>query len=224
MPPIENAVRQIFRLAGWDLRRRKHTYPDAHPDLRRSIREFAAADPGGFLEVMQRSREALLGVDEWLSEQAYRESAWQYGLPMGRGAVNGVEFYPTYTDLLLLLARYLPDPVRYLEIGVRVGKNLWQMVNVLSGAEVVGMDVEHINPALAARLGSGECLTEWPYTFTDYRGQRRERAATLTQYTHSDNAIHYLSADKFSDKTWEQLAGRQFNLILSDACHKPESL
>ncbi|NDJ35386.1 MAG: hypothetical protein GYB64_12030, partial [Chloroflexi bacterium] len=84
MPPIENAVRQIFRLAGWDLRRRKHTYPDAHPDLRRSIREFAAADPGGFLEVMQRSREALLGVDEGLSEQAYRESAWQYGLPMGR--------------------------------------------------------------------------------------------------------------------------------------------
>lgn len=190
-----------------------------------SVEDLFAADPLGFAEIMVRNREVVRGVPRWLDEEVWQRSYWRYGVKRGPASLEGVEPRVTYTDVLVFLARHLRKGVRYLEIGVSAGKNFLPMCHQLEKSTLVGLDIEEINPVLEAYLSGKEVLSRWDEEFTDRGGERRTKTSSLTRYAGpAGNSVLYLSGDKFKPATWEALRGHRFNLILSDAYHRPESI
>src|SRR5450631_3916918 len=121
-------------------------------------REWFSTDPGQLASVYQRNRETLGGINTWVSEQTLAASLWRYGVPVGwnethntsvdRTGLIDVESEITAADLLSFVARRLGSGISYLEIGVSVGKNLLQIDRQISNANLVGLDVEELNPIL----------------------------------------------------------------------------
>lgn len=160
------------------------------------------------LEIIRKNRQYLNAVSEWIAPEDYRASRAGYGcaarvLPL---LARPLDEQPTYTDLLVHCAHRLPAPVRYLELGVSVGRNLYVLAHALREAELIGFDWERINPALARRF------TPEP------------RAGRLQWYRCGSNRVGYLQGDIAAAGDWQALAGRRFNLVLSDACHQPDML
>src|ERR1700748_2098883 len=78
------------------------------------------------------NRHSLQQVTTWIDEEAMARSYFKYGVPdFIRGDINKpVGDPPTYTDVMALIAeKYLGGDVNYLEIGVSVGKNFFQVLN-----------------------------------------------------------------------------------------------
>ena len=159
-------------------------------------------------EIIRRNRQCLNSVADWLAPEDYRASRAGYGCPARVLPLLGrpLDEQPTYTDLLAYAARRLPAPVRYLELGVSVGKNLYALAHALRDAVLIGFDWERMNPALARR-------------FTP-----EGRDGRLRWYRCGSNRVGYLQGDIADAGDWQALAGRRFNLVLSDACHQPEML
>jgi hypothetical protein len=130
--------------------------------------------------------------------------------------------------LLGFVARRLVQPLSYLEIGVSVGKNLLQVASQVTGAHIVGLDVEELNPVIRAQFDS--CEQTWvgmtSYPVKTLSGSSVNKRPTLQKLIdkRSGNVFEYLSADQFSDDTWHQLNNRRFNLIFSDGVHSGKAL
>jgi hypothetical protein len=159
-------------------------------------------------EIIERNRRYLHSVENWIAPEDYGSSRDHYGcpphvLPLLNLPINE---QPTYTDLLVYAAQQLSAPVRYLELGVSVGKNFYVLANSLADAVLVGFDWERINPLLEQRL---------EYAHTTH-GTRWYRVGS--------NRVGYVQGDIASRHDWAALAGTRFNLILSDACHQPTML
>lgn len=159
-------------------------------------------------DIIQKNRAYLHSVTGWITEDDYINSRGHYGCPRHALPLLNLPLdeQPTYTDLLVYAAAPLPSPVCYLELGVSVGKNFFVMANALHNATLIGFDWERINPTLERRL---EAIS------TEGR---------LRWYRYGTNRVGYLQGDIACMEDWAQLAGRQFNLILSDACHQPDML
>lgn len=159
-------------------------------------------------EIIRANREYLHSVTDWIAPEDYWNSRDHYGCPPRVLPFLNlpIDHEPTYTDLLVYAAARLPAPVRYLELGVSVGKNFYVLANALADALLVGFDWERMNPRLAARF---------------------ERTGThdgVHWFRYRTNRIGYLQGDIGRFEDWTRLAGRRFNLIFSDACHQPEML
>ncbi len=180
----------------------------------------------GLGRLMKFNRKTLGLVEEWLSEDMYNKSYWNYGIPKHPKNVTIVEKKFTYTDAMLYLTRFLNGKINYLEIGVSCGKNFLQNCNYLQNSMLAGIDIEEINPVLEQFFDSRQQIKQWDSTFTDFHGILRQKKSSLTQYkyTSNHNTIFYSSGNKFDEQTWEVLAGKKFNFIFSDSCHKRESL
>ena len=171
------------------------------------------------------NRSALSKVPEWISDDVYRTSVFQYGLPERvRHLIDldvGVE--PTYADLLLHYARRLPQPVTYLEIGVSVGKTFFQMLQGLRSSHLVGFDLEDISPTLRAYLGPRAPSRD---TWTNLAGSLRLAPSAIDRYPEAprDHLVEYVSADIRDERAWMRLRGRAFNVVLSDAEHSPDAI
>lgn len=169
------------------------------------------------------NRRLLSAAPPWISDEVWHGGVFQYGLPPEvRPLVDhdiGADL--TYTDALLSLAPRLRKPVRYLEIGVSVGKNFWQVASHLNGASLVGFDIEEINPVLSGRL-EPVARHEWETLPASLKKTRS--SMTAFRQPGSANEIQYLCGDVFDPRSWKELAGRPFNLIFSDAFHAPEAL
>ena len=63
-------------------------------------------------------------------------------------------------------------------------------------------------------------------TFRNYTGKKRRKVSSLTRYAFPEcnNVVDYLSGNKYRYETWKRLQGRKFNLVFSDAHHRPESI
>ena len=179
------------------------------------------------------NRMQLSQVEDWLDEEIHRDSYWGYGVPdylMNDRYKYNLNFNPfelTYTDLLCMLGRKMGE-VKYLEIGVSAGKNFYQMYNSLGKSGLYGMDIESINPTIEKFL-SGKSKTWEADEEVDFRNGKNEMVKKRYSkheynYPSSKNKVTYLSGDKFDSLLWEQLAGVQFNLIFSDAFHRPASI
>lgn len=157
---------------------------------------------------IRRHRSFLHAVDHWIDSTTYAASRSGYGCPARLYPMLDLPLNedPTYTDLIAEAAGWLPAPVRYLEIGVSVGKNFWVLANVLEHAELVGFDWEKISPALATR-------------FT-----RRSERPPVTEYTFGTNRIAYIEGNVLSTVDWQLLGGQSFNLVFSDAIHQTAAL
>lgn len=159
-------------------------------------------------EVIRTNRRYLHSVARWIAPADYRASRDRYGCPPRLLALldRPIDEQPTYTDLLVHAAQRLPVPVRYLELGVSVGKNLYVLARALRDAILIGFDWERINPVL-----------ERQFVRTGTEGR-------LRWYRCAGNRVGYLQGDIASAADWAALAGWRFNLILSDACHQPTML
>ncbi|WP_431216015.1 hypothetical protein ACQ86N_16020 [Puia sp. P3] len=149
------------------------------------------------------------------------KSFFNYGVPdflkpvINKPVGNSV----TYTDLMALLAeRYLPR-VNYLEIGVSVGKNFFQLLNTLGPASMNAFDIEEINPVLAGQLEKGP-RSEWDTPASSIKKNK----SSLSEFTYKDKKIGYISADVWDRNSWGRMEGKKFNLVFSDALHTPQAI
>jgi len=169
---------------------------------------------------VEKNRGSLALVPNWINEEIYRNSIFQYGLPpqIRPYIDDAIDDSPTYSDVIVHLAGKLRD-VRYLELGPSIGKNLFQVGKAVRKAELVAVDIEDINPIFEQLLSfvRREAWDTMP-------GSKRTARSTETCYQLEGNKLDYIAGDLFDRATWERLRGRKFNLIFSDAFHSPEAL
>jgi hypothetical protein len=167
------------------------------------------------------NRASLQQVDNWIDEEAFARSFFNYGVPdFLKPLINKpISDDPTYTDLMTLIAKSHFKRVNYLEIGVSVGKNFFQLLNALDDAAFTGFDIEEINPVLARRLKPA-ARTEWPTP----PGSIKKNPSSLNAYTFDSKKVTYLSADVWDANSWSRLEGNKFNLVFSDALHTPQAI
>jgi hypothetical protein len=174
-------------------------------------------------DIKNTNRNSLAMVKSWIADRDYENSIYHYGIrPRNRHVIDAaIGEETTISDLIAFLAKDLTKDVRYLEIGVSVGKNFFQMLNQWNDALLVGFDIENINPVLERYLEKGAAVS-----WKTMESSPRKNPSSLTDYTFKENRNHvrYLAGDLFDDASWARLADCNFNLVFSDACHEPEAI
>jgi hypothetical protein len=167
------------------------------------------------------NRESLTLIDDWIDEKAFANSFFQYGVPpFIKEVINKpIGDAVTYTDLMLLIAKKYFERVNYLEIGVSVGKNFFQLLRSFPNAHLTGFDIEEINPVLERQLRFSD-KKDWA---TPKRSIKKN-SSSLKTYTFGDKKAAYLSADVWDEGSWERLQGQKFNIVFSDALHTPKAI
>ncbi|GAA0559461.1 class I SAM-dependent methyltransferase [Chitinophaga japonensis] len=180
-----------------------------------------AYDTGEMAELIKMNRAALQLVPDWIDEEAMKDSCFSYGVPdFIRGDINydiGEEL--TYTDLMLYLSRKHFPELNYLEIGVSVGKNFFQLLHGRNQGQFTGYDIEEINPVLG-RMLEYQGKTEWDTP----RSSIKKKQSSLSSFTYKNMPVRYLSADVWDENSWARLKGERFNMVFSDALHTPEAI
>jgi hypothetical protein len=188
-----------------------------------SIRGHLVIDKERLEEARVVNREFLRTIDCWVSESDYRGSIFQYGLP---SRVRHLIDLPmtdevTYSDVISCLAHTMNGSLRYLELGVSVGKNFSQVLHQVNGVELTCFDIEDINPVLEKMLVRQNQM-EWSTSQTSMR----KKPSQMTEYRslRNGNKVCYLAGDIFDEQSWERLRGQSYNLIFSDAFHSAPAL
>jgi hypothetical protein len=179
---------------------------------------FSAEELSGPVKI---NRQTLQLVDNWIDDKAFAVSFFNYGVPdFLKAVINQPIGDPvTYTDIILLIAKKYFEKVNYLEIGVSVGKNFFQLLRSLPHADLTGFDIEEINPVLERYLGFQE-KREWPTPGKSIK----KNPSSIKAYTSGDKSVVYLSADVWDEGSWERLKGNKFNIVFSDALHTPAAI
>ena len=178
------------------------------------------AGPGA-QEAIQTNRASLALVKEWIEESRYQNSVFLYGLPeyLRPHIDTPLDAQPTYSDLMVLLARRLQSPLRYLEIGVSVGKNLFQILRACPGAAAAALDIEEENPPLLTGLEA-----RGTQSWNSKSSLRPAAYARRHVDPQSGTELLYVCADELEPESWLPLRGRKFNMIFSDALHEERAL
>ena len=184
---------------------------------------LATTDRARLREIIRKNRQALQAVDNWLPAGLIQDSLFRYGVnPEVEPLLNlPLDNECAHADLLAYRGTTLTEPPKYLELGVSVGKTLWQILNTCAPCECWAFDIEEINPVLKQRF-VGQSRDEWPSP----PGSIKKTPASITRFVHpaSGSKINYVCADIFDERAWQLLAGGGFNLVLSDALHTPQAL
>lgn len=177
-------------------------------------------------QIIEKNRFVLSSAPDFVSDKILKNSVFGYGIPHHYFSENKnwidrkINDDPTYTDMIVYLSERL-QKINYLEIGVSVGKNLFQIMNSFSNASITCYDAEELNPILNPLFDfSNEEITTWNAKQT----VKNSTASFRSKINFSTNTIDYVSADVFDQRGWKCLSGQKFNLILSDAAHTPEAL
>ncbi|WP_426609729.1 hypothetical protein [Bradyrhizobium sp. McL0616] len=199
-------------------------------------KELFSSDIDTFAAVYAQNRKTLAKVPKWISEETIACSLWSYGVhdiwhdsqdALNRTGIDDLETEITAADVLGFVARKLSPGVSYLEIGVSVGKNILQLEHQISNSALVGLDIEEVNPTLAAQFHEPTDVMKpsLPYWVDTFAGKKAEKRTTFKRMTSErSNIFEYLSADEFRKSTWQTLKGRKFNLVFSDGVHTGEAL
>jgi hypothetical protein len=174
-------------------------------------------------EIISENRRALSLVNDWLPAGLLENSVFRYGVtPEVQPLLNlPLDHECCQADLLAYLGRTRHEPVKYLELGVSVGKTFWQVLNTCATCECWAFDIEEINPVLKQRLIE-KSREEWPSPPSSIK----KTPSSISRFVHSPSGskISYICADIFDERAWQLLTGQSFNLILSDALHTPAAL
>jgi hypothetical protein len=193
--------------------------------------DWFGTDPALFAKVYEDNRRSLGQVESWASE--IDNSLWRYGVPpmwsaevreLGQTSLDEIEPEVTYSDLIGFIASKIV-PLRYLEIGVSVGKNFWQIVNSFPEAEIYGLDVEDPNPSLVRLFDRVEIASEGKEQVVDTLSGS-PATIRLTHYRlhrKGGKPVTYVKGDQFAPETWESMSA-PFNLIFSDGVHSGDAL
>jgi hypothetical protein len=190
-------------------------------DIKNAIGSLSI-DATALHEVITANRRILSMSKPWIREEAISNSYYAYGIEdMHREAIDAPLSNSTHlSDLICYIARST-KPLSYLEIGVSVGKNFWQVINACSGADLYGFDMDDIYPVVGEQLRSVSVKT----IVTQHQSVRKTQPR-LENFLHeaTGNRITLLSGDEFDRSLWTQFDGLKFNLIFSDAMHTPEAV
>lgn len=173
-------------------------------------------------EIIQQNRKSLDEVENWFDKEAMHNSWFQYGVPdYIRDLINkSLDNDLTYTDLMVALAeRYFPGHLNYLEIGVSVGKNFYQLLNAIPKGNFTGFDIEEINPVLEKKL-SFHSVETWETPAASIK----KTDSSMKEYHFRGNAVQYIAGDVWDERSWQKLEGSKYNLIFSDALHSAEAI
>lgn len=212
MAGLKKKLVKIYRrLAQAQAKLRGHPFP------------FDRIDSSKLDAVIQGNRRALAEIENWLPERLLADSVFRYGVnpdiePLINRPLDGEV---THADLLAYFGRAVGKRCRYLELGVSVGKSLWQVMQTCAPCECWGFDIEEINPAIRKEL-TQISHQEFP---TPASSLKRTPSA-LTRFIHekSGSTLTYLCADILDPEAWALLSGESFNLVLSDALHTADAL
>ena len=184
----------------------------------KSTLPFSAAD---LQEVIKTNRNSLRDIDNWIDDDAFKKSWFNYGVPdFIRNDINKqINQKPTYTDVMLLISKKYFSKLNYLEIGVSVGKNFFQLLNASDDGAFFAFDIEEINPVLERKL-KFENETDWDTPSDSIKKSR----SSFKKYRLNNKEVNYLCADVWDSNSWAKLKGEKFNLIFSDALHSPEAI
>jgi hypothetical protein len=184
------------------------------------LADFEIQNPDLLENISTLNRENLRSISNWVPQDQFRNSYFKYGvpdsivdllnLPLGKST--------TYTDLISYQAREIEN-INYLELGVSVGKNFYQLAGQFKNSRLTGFDIENINPVLENEF-SFKSKTVWDPEIKSIRTGK----STLTEYAYQSNNIFYLAGDIWDESCWRKLNGQQFNIIFSDALHDPKAL
>ena len=213
--PIGKTAKALLTSAGYRLDRPTRF----ERTLVRSIwADWLGKDPHLFADVYARNRELLRSVKQWVDPADLEHALWRYGVgpewdfgsgALGETSLNEVEPEVTYADLIGFIGKAM-EPLRYLEIGVSVGKNFLQIARQFPDAEVYGLDVEDLNPRIAKEFDRVE--TVWQ-SDREYEVATRAGGTAKIRLTHQklhrkDGVpVTYIKGDQFSDDTWNSLKG-----------------
>jgi hypothetical protein len=190
-----------------------------HREIRhKSDIPFSAEELGGPIWI---NRASLRGVDNWIDEKAFARSYFPYGVPgFLKPVINKpIGNAPTYTDLMVLLAKRYFQQANYLEIGVSVCKKFFQLLNALYNTRFTAFDIEEINPVLAKKLTAGQ-KTEWDTP----AGSIKKNRSSLSSFTYGSKEVNYLSGDIWDTNSWAKLEGNTYNMVFSDFLHTPKAI
>lgn len=171
-------------------------------------------------DIIRSNRATSETVPLWLTDDILRQSYYNYGVPDFLKPIISLPIGQdkTYTDLIAYYSRIF-DKVNYLELGVSVGKNFYQLANQFSNAHLTGFDIENINPILEENFNfSGR--DQWDTK----SGSIRLEKSTVSHYNFKRNNIAYVAGDIWDENCWARLQGNRFNIIFSDALHDPKAL
>lgn len=193
----------------------------------RSGRSFLSnLDRARLQEIVSRNRCALQKIDNWLPPGIIEKSVFRYGItPQVETALNlPLDNRCTHADLLAYLACFgslRAESCKYLELGVSVGKTIWQILNTCAPCACWGLDIEEINPALRRQLDE-QSREEWPTPADSIKST----PSSISRFIHrpSGSKVTYICADIYDERAWQLLSGQQFNLVFSDALHSTEAL
>lgn len=167
-------------------------------------------------EMGRANRDLLRRTGSWVDREAIERSRLHYGvdhleeldiLTRDTGLRE-----PTLTDLVCLMARRTL-PLSYLEIGVSVGRNLWQVLHSTLNGQFTGMDMDRLYPPLARRL----------VPLGEEQGEHGPEVQRFAYPSHG-HAIAHVVGDVLDEASWAALGGSRFNLVFSDALHAPEAI
>ncbi|MGN6539820.1 MAG: class I SAM-dependent methyltransferase [Ginsengibacter sp.] len=171
--------------------------------------------------LIKKNRESLSLVDNWIDENAFKNSFFSYGVPdyIKKDINKPINQSATYTDLIVYLSKKHFRKINYLEIGVSVGKNFFQLLNAHADSSFTGFDIEEFNPVVERRLHFKE-KTEWQTPANSIK----KTASSLKKFSYNGMEVDYLCADVWDENSWAKLKGNKFNIIFSDALHTAEAI
>ncbi len=175
----------------------------------------------GFDLIIEKNRNILNEIPNWIDESAFQNSCFRYGVPdFIQGDLNKpINQQPTYTDLMVWLSQKHFQSINYLEIGVSVGKNFYQIIKSLPQGHFTGFDIEEINPILADKLNYiSEEVWDTPSKSI------KKNNSSLKRYDFERKNIEYLAGDVWDENCWKKLNGKKYNLVFSDALHSDEAI
>ena len=186
---------------------------DAKPVFEISEKEMQAVIP--------INRQSLSHVSNWIDEYAFKNSCFKYGVPdFIKDDINKpINNDLTYTDLMLHLINKHFAQLNYLEIGVSVGKNFYQLLQGVKSGKFTGFDIEEINPVLEKQLKLVD-RSEWQTPAKSIK----KTASSYKTYIADGKTVNYLCADVWDENSWAKLKGQKFNLVFSDALHTPQAI
>lgn len=186
-------------------------------------------EPARLEQVKRGNRAALRAISRWYDPAWRTRSVCNYGISLDKVHLLDTEIgaETTLSDLITYYCSELSAPIRYLEIGVSVGKNFVQVMNTVPSGSFTGFDIEDINPSITSDL-KPVSREEWP-ALDPVAARRasggafvREAPSSFEVYDNSSQSktIRYLSGDIFDDRCWAVLGREKYNVIFSDAMHR----